>query len=410
MANTQLWLEDWVEDEGQLTVAAVLEQGGHSRRGFWYRMPAEQRDALTHSADPFVAGVLFDVLHDGGTLSVHGQVSPSLLANLEELQSAWVMWRPDLYRRFEVEADDLSEPAPADTSATVMTFSGGVDSCFTAWRHRQHQAGYQQRDLRAGVFVHGFDIPLAERAKYDDALDGARKLLASIGMDCIPMTTNFRQLRGPWEDTHAAGLASSLMLLRGRYRRGLIASSFGYSYLVLPYGSNPLTDGMYSSDAFPIVHDGAGFHRLEKTRAVAEWPEVPKYLRVCWKGNCCRCQKCVSNILYFRIVGLHQMPCFAHDITDQEIVWLSYSSLEEIKSMLRLHKVAREQGITDSWVGAVKRSVLINRLRAVTPGGLRGLFRRCRTKLTRRAKPAAPAPASTSATGESERVSAGGGS
>jgi hypothetical protein len=162
-------------------------------------------------------------------------------------------------------------------------------------------------------------------------------------------------------------LASCLMLLQGRYRIGLIASGFSYSYLVFPYGSNPMTDGMFSSDTFRIIHHGAGFNRLEKTREMAKWPEVSKYVRVCWQGddlsrNCCRCQKCVANMLFFRMVGLQRMECFPNNISNFDIIRMRYPDIEMLKSTRRIIAVARELHITDSWVPALKVSLILNRL------------------------------------------------
>jgi hypothetical protein len=396
MAHVDVWPEPWVESDGQVTVGAVIEPSDGCRQRLWYRVPAQVREALTTRADPFVAGVLFLAMREGGRLTVHGEVSPALLRGLDEFQSAWVAWNPDIYHRVDIAGDREVEARPTDTAATVMMFSGGLDSCFTAWRHRRGQAGRQNCDLRAGIMVHGFDIPLDKQADYDGALQGSRQLLASIGMGCIALATNFRELGGNWSHTHGAGLASCLMLLQRGYRQGLIASSFGYSYLEFPYGSNPLTDGMFSSAAFPVIHDGAGFHRFEKTRAVVEWPELEKYLRVCWAGekldrNCCRCQKCMSNVLYFRLLGRRRMECFEHDVTNAEIIWLPYPDPDEIKSMQRILKVARDQHVHDSWVTALKLSVFINQVRRWTPGPVRTVlrpFRRGLQALCLRGRPA----------------------
>jgi hypothetical protein len=376
-------LKEWVEAEGHITVAATMARPDGSECELWYRVPADLKPALTHHADPFVVGVLFDVMHTGGRLLVHGDVSPSLLCNLEELNGAWNKWRPELYQKVEIVADRECEAAPAETTAAVSTFSGGVDSCFTAWRHHAQLAGHQQCDLQAGLVVHGFDIPLNQQADYDAVAQHAEQMLATIDMKCIRMATNFRELRGHWEDTHGAGLASCLMLLQRGYRRGLIASSYAYSYLDIPYGSNPLTDGMFSSDAFPIIHDGAIFARLEKTRAIAQWPAVAKYLRVCWKGphydrNCCRCQKCVSVIFHFRLLGFSAMECFPDDITDRQIIWMSYPREDEIKSMKRTIVMARDLNVTDSWVRALKISIFLNQVRMRTPTPVRRLSLRLR--------------------------------
>jgi hypothetical protein len=369
MATMDLWLQEWVEKDGQITVGAVIEQP-EGRLSLWYRVPAELRPAITRSADPFLAATIFIAMHHGGRLTVHGDLSPSLMRNLEEFQGAWTAWRPKEYHPFEIVGERECEPGPAQTTAAVMPFSGGVDSCFTAWRHRAGLVERRRCDLRAGIFVHGFDIPLSKAADYEGASVGAKRLLASVGMDLIPMATNFRELPGEWEDVHGAALASCLLLLQGGYRTGLIAGSFGYTYLVFPYGSNPMTDRMFSSDSFPIYHDGADIHRFEKSRAILKWPEVDKHLRVCWQGeqldrNCCRCQKCVSNMFYFRMLGAKRMQCFDRDISNREIVWMRYPTIEEIKSMKRILGVAKREGVKESWVTALRVSVLLNRLRMI---------------------------------------------
>ena len=142
VSNTELWLKEWVETDGHVTVTATIERPDGSQQDLWYRVPTDLKPAITRHADPFVAGILFDVMHTGGRLLVHGDVSPSLLRNIEELQGAWGMWRPELYRRVEIVADRVCEATPAETTATVSTFSGGVDSCFTAWRHHAKLAGH----------------------------------------------------------------------------------------------------------------------------------------------------------------------------------------------------------------------------------------------------------------------------
>jgi hypothetical protein len=166
----------------------------------------------------------------------------------------------------------------------------------------------------------------------------------------------------------------------------LIAGSFGYTYLVFPYGSNPMTDLMFSSNSFPIYHDGADIHRFEKSRAILQWPEVDKYLRVCWAGtqldrNCCQCQKCVSNMFYFRMLGAKRMQCFDREISNREIIRMRYPSIEEIKSMQRILGVAKKEGVKESWVTALRVSVLLNRLRMGAHP--RRVLRRCKRVLVR---------------------------
>ena len=213
--------------------------------------------AITESCDPFVLAALFTAMQTPADLQVHGAVSPSLLKNLEEFQAIWHAWLPDRYQPVEILAESEQEAGPAAGSAAIMTFSGGVDSSFTAWRHRTGQAGRQTQDLQAGLILHGFDIPINREDAFDVAFERSRIMLDSLGMETIPMTNNLRGLGSLFADCHGAILASCLSLLQKRFSVGLIADSAPYQVLVypwaLPYGSNPLSDRFLSSNAFTIL-------------------------------------------------------------------------------------------------------------------------------------------------------------
>jgi hypothetical protein len=363
----QLWPEEVVSSGDAITAGAVIERPGGNRQRLWYRLPAAHREALTKSCDPFVLGLLFSMMKTPADVRVHGQVSPSLLRNLVEFQDAWATWKPDKYHRLLITADLEKEQPRAKGDEAILGFSGGADSAYTAWRHRTGRAGRQGRNLVAGVMLHGFDIPLEEEKAFAGAAANASLMLASLGMELIPVATNFREMGATWEDSFAACVASTLMLLQGKYRTGLIAGSYDYSALIFPWGSNPITDGLMSSDSFRIIHDGAALDKMAKIKAIQEWPEALKYLRVCLDGrfahNCCRCAKCMKIILLFRMLGLGLPGCFERDLSDGEILRMRVQHIGDIKSLELLAGQARRASIPASWVRALQTSLVINRLR-----------------------------------------------
>jgi len=322
-----LWPEEIVSSGDSITVGAIIENPGGKHQHLWYRLPAAYREAVTKSCDPFVLGMLFSFMKTSADVLVHGQVSPSLLRNLVEFQDTWARWDPAKYRRIEISADVEREDTRAETNEAIMGFSGGADSAYTAWRHRTGQAGRHQRNLVAGVMLHGFDIPLAEA----------------------------------------------------------IAGAYDYAHLVFPCGSNPITDGMMSSDSFQIVHDGAALDKMEKLGQIQKWPEALKYLRVCYlgryAGNCCRCFKCVKTMMMFRVIRQDLPECFERDISDAEILRLRYPNLGDIQIGKKFVEQAKNASIKASWLRAFQFSVLINRLRlsarqvASTRKLVRGLYR-----------------------------------
>lgn len=365
--KTHLWIDDPIESDGTIIASATIENPKHERKHLWYRLSEEHSSVITKACDPFVLGTLFMAMLRSTDLYVHGEVSPSLLRNLEEFQSAWICWRPNRYTKIEICADvEKEQPKANNSDGAVVVFSGGLDSCFTVWRHYTGSCGRFRQNIQAGIMVHGFDIPLDQSDVFRRASAKSRRILESVGMELIPMATNFRGLEGDWDDTHGAGLASCLMLLQAGYAAGLIGSSQSYHGVVLPHGSNPMTDWLMSSDNFSIIHDGTAFTRGEKAREIANWPEALKYLRVCWQGkqkdrNCGRCEKCIRTILNFRSMGLSLPECFEEDVSDNQIMGMKDMNLPRIVLLEEILSTAKEASISESWVIALEKCVKKNR-------------------------------------------------
>ena len=366
MHQIHLWREEAVEADGSTTVSITIEHPDQTRTPLWFRVPCQYGSLITPSCDPFVVATLLMAMSQSTDLVVHGEVSPLLLRNLTEFQAAWSSWRPNLYKPIEIRAEVEREQFNAEAEEkAIAAFSGGVDSCFTAWRHRTNRCGRLQRNLQAGLVVHGFDIPLEKQQAFDRATEKARAILANLGVELIPMATNIRELSLNWEDVFGTAAASCLMLLQRGYSTGLIASSFPYQALSFPYGSNPVTDWLLSSQAFQIVHDGADFTRIEKIRELANWSEAQQNLRVCWEGtqpdkNCGRCEKCVRTILIFRIFGVGLPPCFEEDVSERQILELKAKEgpLTELERVLDAAKAA---DVSESWVSALEKSIARNK-------------------------------------------------
>jgi hypothetical protein len=383
-----VWQEPPRQREGEIELSATLELPGGERELLWYRVPEQSASALTEDADPFVAATALRLAKTGADVNVHGCVSPSLLRNLESYHGAWAAWRPELYSNVGIVADDERErEAPSGPAQAVCGFSGGVDSSFTAFRHARGVETRHPEPLRAGVMVHGFDIPLEEEAVFERAASKTRRQLDSLGLDLIQVRTNFHSLDVEWTHTFGPAVAGVLMIFGKRFARGLIAQGVPYvSYHHLVEGSNPLTDPLLSSDSFQVVADGAAYSRADKIRLIADWPEAMQDLRVCWRGeqkdrNCCECEKCIRNILTFRVLGLGLPPCFERDVADDQIRQLG--PLKEIIISVGYAPIierAEQAGRGDEpWVRALRTCIRRNRIR-------QGLDRARGVALTRRMK------------------------
>jgi hypothetical protein len=360
-----LWIDDSTESDDNVTLGSTLENFDGSRKKLWFRLPVEFRNVCYNSHDSFVLASLFHAMRHSADLVIHGIVSPSLLCNLEEFQLVWNCWRPDVYSRIDINAEiERENERPAGQSAAIAAFSGGVDSCYTLWRHRKGMSGRQQRDVKGALMIHGLDIPLNRENDFELAVQRATKILNSVDVRLITMATNFRDLTKLWEYSHGAAIASCLTLFKHHYSEGLIASSPPYNKLniMLVWGSNPLTDGLFSSDSFRIVHDGAAYGRHEKVHHLADWPEALDNMRVCWEGekndrNCGRCEKCIRTILSFRAAGISLPGSFEKDITDQQIMQLTDLNERKIFDYRQILQYAEKNGVQKSWMTALEKRI-----------------------------------------------------
>lgn len=362
LKTTQIWPEEIRRRDGGIVSAAVIESPGRESQRLWYRLPEEREAQLPEHSDHLVVGSAFLIMQLGFDVRVHGLVTPSLIRNLTEFQAAWAQIRQGL-KNVEIRADSEREvQPPAGRRGAVVAFSGGVDSCFSAFRHVRGVSVRCPRAVSAGVMVHGFDIPLGEPEAFASAMERSRRMAASLGIGLIPVATNYKDVVQDWSHSHGAAVASCLALLGGGYTEGVIGQTFTYGEIRhITEGVNALTDPLLSSDYFRIVPDGAGFERADKIRVVGEWKEFLQDARVCWQGpqkdrNCCVCEKCVRNILTFRALGLGLPPCFEHDVDEEQIRRLGMGEITRAEIRYGgLAALAAASGASGRWVQIIER-------------------------------------------------------
>lgn len=325
----------------------------------WFEFEPSTHDPSATDAEPFAVAMLPQAMREARDLVVHGAVSPRLLQNLSELVDAWHCWLPERYARVRVVADSVAQPG-APLEGAVAAFSGGVDSTFTLWRHAARSSSDGRRTIALAVLIHGLDIPLDDETAFRIAFARAGRAAADVGIPLSPVRTNFRQMvPGEWVMSFGAALASCLHLFKGRCGAGLIASSKPYDDLLLPSGSNPITDPLMSGDRFEIVHDGAAFSRAVKVAAIGQWRAGVEALRVCWEGphkdrNCGACEKCIRTACSFLASGLPVPAHLGGTPGPNAIHGIRLSKDRTIKEWRHVLEAATAHGIADPWVRAVR--------------------------------------------------------
>ncbi len=267
----------------------------------------ESDHPLVASAESAISAFFLPAISAERRIVTEGPVDETFYTNMqkvEEIASEWWGWTADK-GRLDIEEFENENPRKTDSA---MFFTGGVDSFCTLRRNLG--------EVKALVNVHGFDIKLADKERFEKAQSMLHKVAIDLGIEVIFVATDLRSNRLfnriSWEITHVSALAAIAHTLQESFGRILIASTD----VSPPWGSNPDLDPLFGSSSLEIVNDGSSLTRLDKVRLIADWPLVHRHLKVCWENrssqlNCGICEKCVRTQAQFAAAeSLHLLSCF----------------------------------------------------------------------------------------------------
>jgi lipid II:glycine glycyltransferase (peptidoglycan interpeptide bridge formation enzyme) len=265
----------------------------------------ETRESTGREVDFLLPLTLPPAMITGSRLKLPGRVSPRLLSTLPKLQDIFHLWGTRnwgaKYQRVPVDADVQGKSAePA--SGVASFFSGGVDSFYTLLKNRDKVTHL--------IFVHGFDITLANRSLRARASHAAREVARELGKELIEVETNLRSFSDSlvnWDHYHGSALASIGLLFQHQFRKVLIPSSATYAELYA-LGSHPLLDPLWSTVLTRFEHHGCEATRVDKSAYISNSETAMRWLRVCWANpssayNCGRCEKCRWTMMNLHAAG-----------------------------------------------------------------------------------------------------------
>lgn len=285
---------------------------GSRRTRIWFDLPKALRPDLNPRADVWLVALLPWAMRLGEPLQLSNPVDQTLLANATKLMTIWSAWRPEL-QVVPIQAESVTATPAAEPARFASFFTAGVDSFFTALH-----PGFGQTDpalTAAGaqhelLYVIGFDVRLDHPELFPVRLGRLQEAADELGRPLHILATNLRALDLPglsWgEIYHGAALGAVGQLLAGRYRRVLIASTYGPRDLS-PFGSHPDTDPLMSSAALTFIHHGQELRRSEKFARLVDHELFLRSLQVCYLspvgGNCGRCRKCLLTLAMLDLLG-----------------------------------------------------------------------------------------------------------
>jgi hypothetical protein len=235
-------------------------------------------------------------------------IEPGLLGRMTRVQDIMTAWCPSM-TRVAVSAPPAASAAPRSGGRVGCFFTGGVDSFYTLLKHAA--------EIDTILYVHGFD--LRPEGHPEGAADASLRAQVSrmlhevarrLGKDVIEIASdlrNFSDPRVPWVWYHGAALAGVAQMVAPAFAKIYVSASSHYRTLI-PWGSHPLLDPLWSLEQLAIVHTGNETERFAKVAMLAQAEVALTHLRVCWTNergayNCGRCPKCLRTMVALRLCG-----------------------------------------------------------------------------------------------------------
>jgi hypothetical protein len=267
-------------------------------RPLWYESPNAR---LRLSPEGFGSALLVPAMSHGRDLVFEDPLCPEWLSNTRKVMeffSKWWGWRP-----INIESLDKGPPpVRAPASERALCFSGGVDSFHSLLTYPQ--------PIDTLVFVHGYDIRLADEDGARIAFDRVRRVAAEMKMKVALIRTNYREhpVAGKKYTCGYGGAMATVGHLLDQVGHLVISSGLPRREEG-PSASHWDTDPLWSTNTMKVDHYGADFTKNDKIRAIAANPLVHDNLRICLDNfygsfelsgdflNCGCCQKCVRTLL-----------------------------------------------------------------------------------------------------------------
>lgn len=292
----------------------------------WYSFPEKWAPYLTGRSDPFALSLLLFSMLFREDLEVRGSTSARLAYGLQEYMDVFNTWFPKKYPKIQVKYERLqvSSSRPTDINPGVGSpFSGGVDSCFTLWRHLPQNTHLPDEHLSHLFFIYGFNIHYREKEKLDIVADKLSAVADELGLDFITATTNTRDFLPwiSWVFYDVAGRIGVPLALGHLFKRVYLPVEFASPYI--PHAANPLLNHLASTEDTTFIDHSELLSRGDKLRQMADW-EIAQYnLRVCNRLpvsedqlNCSRCSKCIRTMVVLNMNGLlEKYRTFVYPVT-----------------------------------------------------------------------------------------------
>jgi hypothetical protein len=323
--------------------------------------PRETESFIAGTADCFVPLLLVPCLEKGEPLEIVPPVSQQLVRRLPRVMDVLLSLFPG-FHRIGVKLSERKEAVAPSGNAVATLFSGGVDSFYTLLQGLTPGGDPDLRPTHV-FFMRGLEQPLDQSSVTDATLDVVRSIASQNGVGVLWGETNLRLLFGLNYELyyHASALIGSALALSRGLKRLLVPSTYSYGQLI-PWGSHPLLDELWSIESMDVIHHGAEARRVDKIAMLARHHRsIFQHLRVCLRNqggpkNCGRCQKCARTMVALEVVGaLADAPTFPKVSREVLARWLCADNPVFVEELRDFARQARSLKVLPFMEGVVRR-------------------------------------------------------
>jgi hypothetical protein len=344
----------------------------------WFIFPSSCRDNVTDHLNGFVVALLPLAMTLEEDMQMEGVLSPRLLRGLEEYQSIQCAWKPTSFKPIKIESD-LLQPTERDRSEPVVgcSFSGGVDSSFTLWRHLPENERDHAWRISHCLMINGFDSDsdINNSGHFNRIQQALEPMMDHLGLQLIVCRTNYMSFSDPYilKQSFGAMVTSPALILGRLFSSLFIPASYRFDEFFRD-GSHLLFDHLLRTETMEIIHDASHLTRPEKTAIISKWSDTYTTLRVCFNKtsyreetnsieNCCKCEKCIRTMKSLEMYGgLEKYKTFPRRPSHLD-VWMCYYGYKGV----RIHakeiisqalKVGRADIVIDYCIAIVKSMII----------------------------------------------------
>lgn len=304
----------------------IETRGGE--RILWYELEARFKDYLTlERLDAFVSGLILFAMQHNEPVEVEGTLSNKLAYNLKYYMHVLKSFYPDWHvvPLKIINLDPLNKTARGHSIGS--SFTTGIDSFTTLLDNFKNEKNRDKKitHLLFGNVGQPGGEGMNDRELFQKNLANIKKSAKHLNLDLVVVDSNVGEFytKDHFSDSHGPRIMSCALLLQKLFSIYYIPSSFKYAD-IFPQGTTPLADHLLSTEVLEMVHDGAQYSRIEKTRLISDWDVAHSHLTVCnynfqlGKINCSNCDKCLRTMVTLDMLGKSKNFERVLDYTDFE--------------------------------------------------------------------------------------------